>query len=119
MARILAAFLLVVTAMMVSSPSSAQTRRALVIGVDDYRNVAKLQKAVGDAQAMKASLEKLGFEVDLLANPDLSGFNSGISAFAQKLKPGDVALVHYSGHGVALDGENYLLPIDAPRPDRT
>lgn len=119
MVRVLAAFLLVATAMIaLSAPSSAQTRRALVIGVDDYRNVAKLQKAVGDAQAMKATLEKLGFEVDLLANPDRSGFNAGISAFAQKLKPGDVALVHYSGHGVALDGENYLLPVDAPRPDR-
>jgi|GEM_PF-6554062 len=119
MMRVLAAFLLVATAMVVlSAPASAQTRRALVIGVDDYRNVAKLQKAVGDAQAMKAALEKLGFEVDLLANPDRSSFNAGISAFAQKLKAGDVALVHYSGHGVALDGENYLLPVDAPRPDR-
>lgn len=102
-----------------AQPSFAQTRRALVIGVDDYRNVSKLQKAVGDARAMKAALEKLGFEVDLLTNPDRASFNTGISAFAQKLKEGDVALVHYSGHGVALDGENYLLPVDAPRPDKT
>ncbi len=118
MKRVLAAFLLVVTAMMLSAPASAQMRRALVIGSDEYRHVTKLQKAVGDAHAMKAALERLGFEVDLLANPDRAGFNAGISAFAQKLKPGDVSLVHYSGHGVALDGENYLLPIDAPRPDR-
>lgn len=96
----------------------AQTRRALVIGVDDYRNVSKLQKAVGDARAMKASLETLGFQVDLLTDPDRAAFNAGISAFTQKLKEGDVALVHYSGHGVALDGENYLLPVDAPRPDK-
>lgn len=101
-----------------AQPALAQTRRALVIGVDDYRNVSKLQKAVGDARAMKASLEKLGFEVDLLTDPDRAAFNAGISAFTQKLKDGDVALVHYSGHGVALDGENYLLPVDAPRPDK-
>jgi uncharacterized protein len=100
------------------SPAAAQSRRALVIGADEYRNVAKLQKAVGDARAMKAALEKVGFEVDLLINPDRSAFNSGISDFTRKLGPGDVALIHYSGHGVALDGENYLLPVDAPRPDR-
>ncbi|HWV40711.1 caspase family protein [Pseudorhodoplanes sp.] len=98
--------------------ASAQTRRALVIGADDYRNVAKLQKAVGDARAMKAALEKVGFSVDILINPDRAAFNSGISEFTRKLGPGDIALIHYSGHGVALDGENYLLPVDAPRPDR-
>lgn len=119
MIRIFTGLLLAVAVLTVlAAPSSAQTRRALVIGVDDYRNVSKLQKAVGDARAMKAALEKLGFEVDLLANPDRSGFNAGISAFTQKLKSGDIALVHYSGHGVALDGENYLLPVDAPRPDK-
>ena len=96
---------LVALSIALAQPSLAQTRRALVIGVDDYRNVSKLQKAVGDARAMKTALEKLGFEVDLLTNPDRANFNTGISAFAQKLKEGDVALVHYSGHGVALDGE--------------
>jgi uncharacterized protein len=101
-----------------ASQAVAQNRRALVIGADDYRNVSKLQKAVGDARAMKAALEKTGFEVDLLINPDRSAFNTGISEFTAKLGPGDVALIHYSGHGVALDGENYLLPVDAPRPDR-
>ena len=118
MIRILTGLLLAAMLTALPGASLAQTRRALVIGVDDYRNVSKLQKAVGDARAMKAALEKFGFEVDLLANPDRSGFNAGVSAFTQKLKSGDVALVHYSGHGVALDGENYLLPIDAPRPDR-
>ena len=118
MIRILTGLLLAAMLTALPGASWAQTRRALVIGVDDYRNVSKLQKAVGDARAMKAALEKLGFEVDLLANPDRSGFNAGVSTFTQKLKSGDVALVHYSGHGVALDGENYLLPIDAPRPDR-
>lgn len=104
--------------LVLTSAAQAQSRRALVIGADDYRNVAKLQKAVGDARAMKAALEKVGFAVDLLINPDRAAFNSGISEFTGKLGPGDVALIHYSGHGVALDGENYLLPVDAPRPDR-
>ncbi len=100
------------------SQAGAQNRRALVIGADDYINVAKLQKAVGDARAMKLALEKVGFDVQLLTNPDRAAFNSGISEFTRKLGPNDIALIHYSGHGVALDGENYLLPVDAPRPDR-
>jgi len=99
-----------------ASTAHAQTRRALVIGINDYQNVPKLVKAVGDAQALKTALEKLGFAVDLLINPDRRGFNVGVSAFTSKLKPGDVALVHFSGHGVSLDGENFLLPTDVPKP---
>jgi uncharacterized protein len=94
----------------------AQTRRALVVGVNDYQNVTRLAKAVGDAQALKVSLEKLGFTVDLLVNPDRRAFNLGVSAFTAKLKAGDVALFHFSGHGVSLDGENFLLPTDVPKP---
>jgi uncharacterized protein len=96
--------------------AAAEARRALVVGVNDYQNVPKLQKAVGDARAMKAKLEQLGFQVDLLLNPDYRQLNIGMSAFAQKLQRDDIALVHFSGHGVALDGENYLLPADVPSP---
>src|SRR5262249_33558434 len=64
----------------------------------------------------KGALEKLGFTVQLLANPDRRAINVGVSAFVATLKPGDDALLHFSGHGVALDGENYLLPVDAPQP---
>ena len=103
-ARLLAVLMAVLIGLHISQ-AAAQSRRALVIGVDDYRNVTKLQKAVGDARAMKLALEKARFEVDLLVNPDRAGFNSGISEFTRKLGPNDVALIHYSGHGVALDGE--------------
>lgn len=96
--------------------AQAQGRRALLVGVDSYRNVPKLLKAVGDAQAMKRTLERSGFEADLVANPERSALNLAISAFTRKLQPGDVALVQFSGHGVALDGENYLLPADVPSP---
>ncbi len=95
---------------------AAEGRHALVVGVNDYQNVPKLQKAVGDARAMKTALERAGFTVDLVLNPDRRGFNLAISNFSRKLRAGDVALFHFSGHGVALDGENYLLPTDVPAP---
>src|SRR5438874_2347571 len=99
-----------------TAPAAAELRRALVIGVDDYQSVPKLKKAVGDARAMETALKGAGFAVDLLVNPDRRGLNAGISAFTAKLQPGDTALVHFSGHGVQIDGENFLLPADIPQP---
>ena len=96
--------------------ASAETRRALLIGIDTYSNVPPLQKAVGDVQSMKPVLERLGFIVDLVTNPDRRALNLSLSGFAAKLKPGDTALVHFSGHGIAVDGENFLLPADVPKP---
>lgn len=96
--------------------ANAEARRALLIGIDNYSNVPALQKAVGDVQAMKPVLERLGFTVDLVVNPDRRALNLGLSSFVAKLKPGDTALVHFSGHGLAVDGENFLLPADVPKP---
>lgn len=92
------------------------TQRALVIGIDDYQNVPKLAKAVGDAEAMSVKLESLGFQVMRVVDPDRREFNAAISTFRQSLKPGDVAFVHYSGHGVEVDGHDLLLPKDIPVP---
>ncbi len=92
----------------------AEQRRALIIGANDYSYIRKLQKAVGDAEGMQAALRPLGFETDLLLNPDRRVFNAGVAQFKEKLRTGDVAVIHFSGHGVAIDGENYLLPIDVP-----
>lgn len=94
----------------------AEARRALLIGIDNYQNVPPLQKAVGDVQSMKPVLERLGFTVDLVTNPDRRNLNLSLSSFVAKLRPGDTALVHFSGHGIAVDGENFLLPVDVPKP---
>jgi subtilisin-like proprotein convertase family protein len=106
---------LVLGLMLVPSAGIA-AQRALVIGINDYQNVPKLSKAVGDADAMSAKLETLGFEVTRVINPGRREFNAAISSFRQSLKPGDVAFVHYSGHGVEIDGHDLLLPKDIPVP---
>jgi Caspase domain len=94
----------------------AQSRLALVIGINDYQNVFSLQKAVGDAKAIQGALQSVGFQVSTLFNGSRRSFNAAVSAFSARIQPGDIVLVHYSGHGVQLDGENFLLPADVPSP---
>ncbi|RYE08031.1 MAG: hypothetical protein EOP22_15300 [Hyphomicrobiales bacterium] len=91
-------------------------RLALVIGINDYEMLPPLEKAVGDAEAMSGKLAEMGFAVTTLLDPDRRAFNQAITAFRLSLRPGDVAFVHYSGHGIEVDGRNLLLPRDMPLP---
>ena len=94
----------------------AEKRLALVVGIDAYRDVPKLEKAVGDAHAMTAALQGLGFTVTEVEDPDRRSLNQAISTFGATISAGDTVFVHFSGHGVEIDGENYLLAADAPKP---
>lgn len=89
-------------------------RRALVIGVDGYQNLAALQKARNDAQAVSNTLAALGFDVTTLYDASRRDINSAVSTFANRIEPGDEVLFYFAGHGVEVDGRNYLLPSDVP-----
>lgn len=104
-------FLLVLTGL--TQPVAAK-RVALVIGNDAYREVAKLEKAVNDANAMAATLSEIGFEVIRATNVTRREMNRNIQLFASKLDLGDEALFFYAGHGVEIAGRNFLLPVDIP-----
>jgi hypothetical protein len=90
---------------------------ALVIGNDAYENQPALAKAVGDAHAMQATLERLGFEVRLAENLSYAGMVGTLANFQSSIEPGDTVAIHFSGHGVAANGRNYLLPVDFPQPE--
>lgn len=107
--------LLVLTSLAMPVPAWA-ARLALVIGINDYDTIPPLEKAVGDAEAMSGKLAGLGFSVTTVLNPDRRGFNQAITTFRRALQPGDVAFVHFSGHGIEVDGRNLLLPRDMPLP---
>jgi outer membrane protein OmpA-like peptidoglycan-associated protein len=99
--------------------SNAQNRVALVIGNDRYPNLPadrQLQKAVNDARAMGNALQQLGFNVIRGENLDRGQIVDHIVRFTRAIKPGDIALVFFAGHGVSLSGANYLLPADIPLP---
>lgn len=106
----------IVAAFLFLSPQAADAakRVALVVGNDDYAQVPDLQKAVNDARAIGATLEKIGYEVIVAEDVSRREMNRQIQLFASKLEAGDEALFYYAGHGVEVAGRNYLLPTDIP-----
>lgn len=92
----------------------SETRHALVVGNDSYQNLPTLLKATNDARAVDEALRKTGFTTSLVLDADQTPFLEAFASFAQRINPGDVALFYYAGHGVEIDGQNYLLPTDAP-----
>jgi len=102
-----------------STNSFAQTtqprRVALVVGNGKYA-ANELRNPPNDAADVHAALKDAGFEVTLLKDADLTSFDQAVSAFAAKLKGADTGLFYYAGHGVAVDGMNYLIPV-SPRID--
>ncbi|WP_238201004.1 caspase family protein [Methylobacterium aerolatum] len=89
-------------------------RFALVIGNSAYRNVPGLRNTKSDAAAMAVKLRGLGYEVVHATDLDRRSMNETITSFLARIEPGSEVLVYYSGHGVELNGSNYLLPVDIP-----
>ena len=100
-----------------TAPGFAERRVALVVGNDRYPNLTEreqLQKAVDDARAVGAAFQRLGFEVIDGENLTRQQFVDRLDQLVHRLSPGDVAAFYFSGHGVALEGMNYILPSDVP-----
>jgi hypothetical protein len=97
--------------------AAAQGRRvALVVGNGAYRNVPQLTNPANDARLMARTLQDLGFQligggakVDL----DKTDLDAAVRAFGQQLVGAEVALFYYSGHGLQVQGSNWLVPLDA------
>jgi Caspase domain/Sel1 repeat len=94
------------------SASVQERRTALIIGNSAYKS-SPLVNPVNDANDMAAVLKKLGFSVRLKINADQRSMESSIRAFGKELRSGGVGLFYFAGHGLQVDGRNYLIPIDA------
>ena len=93
--------------------ASAEKRVAFVVGNGAYKNVAPLPNPSVDAKAMAATLRNVGFEVVEGSNLTRDKMTERLLDFGKKAQGADVALFFYAGHGIAISGTNYLLPIDA------
>ena len=93
--------------------AQAAGRVALVVGNSDYAHIGRLPNPVNDAADVGAALRRLGFEVTVAENAGLSALTAALRTFTRDSEDADVALVFYAGHGMEMDGVNYLLPVDA------
>lgn len=104
-----------ITCLAMVESALAESRLAFVVGNDSYQNVEQLKKASNDARAVAQTMQGLGFKVTLGENLSRRDFNARFSVFEASVQPGDITFVFYSGHGIELDGANYLIPVDAPK----
>jgi len=112
---IFAAGLFVLIQVMAPTEAAAEARLALVIGQSAYRTVPELPNAANDAKGMAELLGNAGFTVTAAPNLAQNEMRQAISDFAGKVSASGaetVALVFYAGHGLQIDGENYLVPVD-------
>ena len=96
-----------------AGPAAADERVALVIGNAAYtQDVARLKNPGNDATAVAAALRRLGFKVIEGRDLDRNGFFDQIAAFDDAARSADLALFFYAGHGLQVNGRNYLAPVD-------
>ena len=100
--------------LLVSGPAFAEKRVALVLGNSAYRNVAPLANPVNDSTRIAATLKDAGFDVvDSRRDLPAAETRRALRDFADKARDADIAVVYYAGHGIEVDGGNYLIPVDA------
>jgi hypothetical protein len=99
--------------LLISDPAAAAKRLALVLGNSKYQNVPALENPANDAQDIAASLRQLGFVVIEQSDASRDAMAKAVHDFSDALPGADTALFFYAGHGLQMNGENYLVPVDA------
>jgi len=95
-------------------PAFAEKRVALIIGNSAYQNAPQLPNPVNDAGLMAATFKSAGFDVvDSRQNLSALETRRALRDFADAAQNADIAVVYYAGHGLEVDGTNYLIPVDA------
>jgi uncharacterized caspase-like protein len=106
-------FLWLICLLFAADAAKADKRVAFVVGNGAYRNVAQLPNPPVDAKAMAAVLRNVGFDVVEGTNLTRDKMTELLLEFGKKAQGADVAVFFYAGHGIAISGTNYLLPVDA------
>jgi hypothetical protein len=99
--------------MLITTAAQADKRVAFVVGNGAYKNVQPLPNPAIDAKSIAGVLRNVGFEVVEGSNLTRDKMTERLLEFGKKAEGADVALFFYAGHGIAVNGVNYLLPVDA------
>ncbi len=111
--RFLIAAFSIATFLVSGSAAFADKRVAFVVGNAAYKSVAPLPNPAVDAKSMARVLRNVGFDVVEGVNLSRDAMTAKLLEFGKKAEGADVAVFFYAGHGIAIDGTNYLLPVDA------
>jgi len=114
--RILAAMMVLGIALGMSDPALAGKRVALVVGVSTYSAVPSLPNPASDARSVAQSLRAVDFEVTELTTAqqlDRASLSTALLAFRRSASGAEAAVIYFAGHGVEVNGRNWLLPSDA------
>ena len=111
--RLLVVTVLALVVLVVPAVVLADGRVALVVGNSTYAHIGRLPNPDNDARDMSAALRRLGFEVTTEFDVDRVELTEALRAFTRRSAGADVSLVFYAGHGIEMDGVNYLVPVDA------
>ncbi|WP_439409556.1 caspase family protein [Bradyrhizobium sp. DASA03076] len=96
------------------SALAAEKRVALVIGNSAYKSAPRLTNPVNDATLVGGMFKTAGFDnADVRLDLNASDMRRALREFASRTRDADVAVIYYAGHGIELDGTNYLIPTDA------
>ncbi|MBR0975671.1 caspase family protein [Bradyrhizobium japonicum] len=94
--------------------AAAEKRVALVIGNSKYERTAPLSNPANDATLIAETFKSVGFDdVELRRDLKVNDMRRALRDFIDKSRDADVAVVYYAGHGIEVDGVNYLVPVDA------
>ena len=94
--------------------AQAEKRVALIIGNSAYKNVSKLDNPGNDADAVAQLLRTSGFDVvDVRRDLTIGDMRRAVRDFSDMARDADIGVVYYAGHGIEVDGTNYLIPVDA------
>jgi tetratricopeptide (TPR) repeat protein len=96
-----------------SGAAQAQNRIALVVGNSAYQHAPALQTTLNDANDIAQTLESLGFVTKKLVNASYDDTRRAIRAFNDLAPNAEVALIYFAGHGIAMNGQNWIIPVDA------
>src|SRR6202790_4746900 len=113
--RVVGAVVLAVCAVwFFSQPAFAEKRVALVMGNSAYQSVSRLTNPVNDSEAMSATFKGAGFDVlDLKRDLTANEMRRALRDFSDTVRDADVVIVYFAGHGIEIDGVNYVIPVNA------
>lgn len=116
----LCAYLLIIAAMLLSIGTAfaaiteqSGRRVALVIGNSVYKTLPSLPNPANDVEEVASTLRAAGFDVTIGVNVDRIGLEDTVRRFLRSTSNAEAGLIYYSGHGIQVGGQNFLVPVDA------